>query len=139
MLIDLGDYMRLGKGEESGGGRKKPINLAGAFEALIASIYLDQGLKTARDFILKLFGPEIYSQAHQGAGTDYKSKLQEIIQANRQITPNYRLIVATGPDHAKQFTVEVKQVTKCWVAVQVKAKRRPRWKRKNSPGETLAR
>jgi ribonuclease III len=107
-LIDLGDFLYLGNGEEAGGGRKKPANLAGAFESLIAAIFLDRGLTTARKFILKLFGPEIDRQAHEGAGTDYKSKLQEILQAERQITPGYQLVKAVGPDHAKQFTIEVK-------------------------------
>jgi ribonuclease III len=105
--IGLGDYLLLGKGEEAGGGRDKAANLAGALEALIASIYLDRGLNTTRNFILKLFGPQLYSQAHQGAGTDYKSQLQEIIQAERQITPSYHLIEAVGPDHDKRFTIEV--------------------------------
>lgn len=107
-LIDLGDYLRLGVGEEAGGGRKKPANLARALESLIAAIYLDGGLELARKSILKLFGPEIWEQAQEGAGTDYKSKLQEIIQAQQQVTPDYQLIKATGPDHARQFTVEVK-------------------------------
>jgi ribonuclease-3 len=105
--IKLGDYLLLGRGEESGGGREKAANLAGAFESLIASIYLDQGLEEARVFILRLFGPEIHKQAQQVAGTDYKSQLQEIIQAQQQQTPSYILIEAVGPDHAKQFTVEV--------------------------------
>jgi ribonuclease III len=107
-IIDLGDYLYLGKGEESGGGRDKPANLAGAFEALIAAIYLDQNIAVARNFILKLFGTEIYKQAHQGAGTDYKSKLQEVIQAEHQTAPSYHIIQATGPDHAKEFIVEVR-------------------------------
>jgi ribonuclease III len=107
-LINLGDYLRLGVGEEAGGGRQKPANLARALESLIAAIYLDGGLELARESILKLFGPEIWEQAQEGAGTDYKSKLQEIIQAGQQVTPDYQLIKATGPDHARQFTVEVK-------------------------------
>lgn len=106
--IDLGEYLFLGNGEEAGGGRNKPVNLAGAFEALLAAIYLDQGSDAVRSFILQLFGPEIYKQAHLVAGTDYKSKLQEVVQAQRQITPFYHVIEAVGPDHARQFTVEVK-------------------------------
>jgi ribonuclease III len=105
--IDLGKYLSLGNGEEVGGGRDKTANLAGAFESLIAAIYLDQGLESARSFILGLFGPEMHQQAHRGAGTDYKSKLQEILQAQSQITPTYTLIEARGPEHDKQFTVEV--------------------------------
>jgi ribonuclease-3 len=106
--IDLGDYLSLGIGEESGGGRDKSANLAGAFESLIAAIYLDQGLERARSFILDLFGPEIYQQARRSAGTDYKSKLQEKLQAQKQITPTYVLIEALGPEHSKLFTVEVR-------------------------------
>jgi ribonuclease III len=106
--IDLGTYLSLGHGEEAGGGRDKTANLAGAFESLIAAIYLDQGLESARSLILRLFGPEIYQQAHKGAGTDYKSKLQEIMQARRQITPSYVLIDSVGPEHDKQFTSEVR-------------------------------
>jgi ribonuclease-3 len=107
-IIGLGEYLSLGKGEEAGGGRDKPANLAGAFEALIAAIYLDQDLTVARNFILKLYGSEIYKQAHIGAGADYKSRLQEILQAERQITPNYHMVQSSGPDHAKQFIVEVR-------------------------------
>lgn len=110
--INLGQYLSLGIGEESGDGRNKPANLAGAFEALVAAIYLDQGIEIAREFILRLFGEEMYSQAHQGAGTNYKSRLQEILQARFQTTPVYQVIEAVGPDHAKQFTIEVKAGTK---------------------------
>jgi ribonuclease III len=107
-VIDLGDYLYLGIGEEACGGRNKPANLAGAFESLIAAIYLDRGLGTTRSFILKLLGPEIDKQADYGAENDYKSQLQEIIQARQQITPSYHLIGAVGPDHDKQFTAEVR-------------------------------
>jgi len=106
--IQLGDYLYLGVGEDAGGGRDKTANLAGAFEALIAAIYLDQGLETARLFILKMFGNEMYKQADRDAGTDYKSQLQEVIQSRKQITPSYKLLGAIGPDHAKTFTVEVR-------------------------------
>jgi ribonuclease III len=106
--INLGEYLYLGKGEEAGGGRNKPANLAGAFEALIAAIYLDQNISIVRIFILRLFGKEIYKQAHQGAGTDFKSRLQELIQAEHQTAPSYHIIQATGPDHAKEFVVEVR-------------------------------
>jgi ribonuclease III len=107
-LIHLGEYLFLGNGEEAGGGRDKPANLAGAFEALVAAIYLDRGLAEAGKFIRVLFGPEMYMQAHQGIITDYKSKLQEIMQARKGIAPEYQLISATGPDHDRQFTIEVK-------------------------------
>jgi ribonuclease III len=106
--IRLGDYLYLGKGEESGGGRDKALNLAGAFEALVAAIYLDLGLEKARQFILYQFGQEILKKAHLGAEEDYKSRLQEFAQAEWQMTPIYSLIEAVGPDHDKVFSVEVK-------------------------------
>jgi len=106
--IRLGDYLYLGRGEEASGGRDKPINLAGAFEAAIAAVYLDQGLAVARDCVLRLLGSEIQKAMSQGAGIDYKSRLQELVQAKRQPTPVYHIIEAEGPDHLKEFTVEVR-------------------------------
>ncbi len=106
--INLGDYLYLGRGEEASGGRHKPTNLAAALEAVIAAIYLDQGLATTRDFILRLFHPELERVASQGTKADYKSQLQEFAQARWQLTPVYHVIEALGPDHHKRFTVEVK-------------------------------
>ena len=106
--IRLGDYLYLGKGEEASGGRHKPANLTGALEAVIAAISLDQGLATARDCILRLLNSELQKAISQGAGVDYKSRLQELIQARQQLTPVYNVIEAVGPDHAKEFTAEVR-------------------------------
>ena len=107
--VSLGDYLYLGKGEEAGGGRNKPTNLAGALEAVVAAIFLDRGPATARDFILRLLNRELQEAVSQGPeGADYKSQLQELIQARQQLTPTYRLVTAEGPDHDKRFTVEVK-------------------------------
>jgi ribonuclease-3 len=102
--ISLGNYLYLGKGEEASGGRRKPANLAGAFEAIIAAIFFDQGLAAARDFVLRSADKEL----SQGIEADYKSQLQEIIQARHQQPPTYRLIETTGPDHDRTFTVEVR-------------------------------
>ena len=106
--IRLGDYLYLGKGEEANGGRHKPANLAGALEAVIAAIFLDQGSAITQDFILRLVSPELQKVVSQGAGVDYKSQLQELIQAREQQTPVYRVLEAIGPDHDKKFTVEVR-------------------------------
>jgi ribonuclease-3 len=106
--IGLGGYLYLGKGEETSGGRHKPVNLAGALEAMIAAIYLDQGAATAKDFILRLFNKELQKVVSQGAEVNYKSQLQELIQAREQQTPAYHVIEATGPDHDRRFTVEVR-------------------------------
>lgn len=105
--IGLGDYLYLGKGEEASGGRRKPANLAGALEAVIAAIFLDQGSAITKDFILRLLNPELQKAVSQGAGVDHKSRLQELIQAKEQQTPVYRVVEEIGPDHDKWFTVEV--------------------------------
>ena len=106
--IKLGDYLYLGRGEEASGGRRKPANLAGALEAMIAAVFLDQGSTTTRDFILRLLDEELQKVASQGGGVDYKSQLQELIQAREQQTPTYYVIEAKGADHDKRFTVEVR-------------------------------
>ncbi len=106
--IRLGNYLYLGKGEEASGGRNKPANLAGALEAVIGAIFLDQGSAITRDFILRLLNTELQKVVSQGAGVDYKSQLQELIQAREQQTPVYRVIKTIGPDHDKRFTVEVR-------------------------------
>lgn len=106
--IELGDYLYLGKGEEASSGRHKPVNLAGALEAVIAAIYLDQGTATAKNFILRLFNTELQKVVSQGAEVDYKSQLQELIQAREQQIPAYYVIEAKGPDHDRRFTVEVR-------------------------------
>jgi len=106
--IRLGDYLYLGKGEEASGGRRKPSNLAGALEAAIAAIFLDQGATSTKDFILRLFNQELEKAVSQGAGVDYKSRLQEFVQARQQPAPVYQLLEAVGPAHDRRFTVEVK-------------------------------
>jgi len=110
--IDLGSYLRLGRGEEKSGGRNKSALLVDALEAVIAALYLDGGLELARRFILReIVDPELASM--QGAGealplADYKSALQEWVQAMGQPQPVYVIAKETGPDHKKIFTAEVK-------------------------------
>ena len=76
--IGLGNYLYMGKGEVAGGGRHKPSNLAGALEAVIAAVCLDQNLAVSQDFVLRLFQAELDRTASQGAVTDCKSQLQEL-------------------------------------------------------------
>ena len=106
--VRLGDYLYLGKGEEASGGRRKPANLARTLEAVIGAIFLDQGSTAASDFILRLFSKELEEVVSQGVGVDYKSQLQELIQAGGQPAPVYHVIESAGPDHDKRFTVEVR-------------------------------
>ena len=105
--IGLGDYLVLGKGEELSGGRKRPSNLAAAFEALIGAAFLDGGIAFARKLVLRLLKPELEEIAARGITADSKSELQHVAQARWHQIPEYRLISSEGPDHAKLFTVEV--------------------------------
>ena len=104
----LGNYLYLGKGEEASGGRNKPANLARAFEAVIAAVFLDRGSTAARDFILRSLDTDMQEVITQRTETDYKSQLQEIIQAKEQRTPTYHVVETRGPDHDKRFIVEVR-------------------------------
>ena len=104
--IDLGEYLFLGKGELNTGGRTRPSILADAFEALIAAIYLDGGMEQAKKFVLH-FIVGAQEQAIE-INTDYKTKLQEIIQKNPEERIEYVTLGETGPDHDKRFIVAVK-------------------------------
>ncbi|MBS1473352.1 ribonuclease III [Massiliimalia massiliensis] len=106
LKINLGEYLILGKGEEMTGGRERPSILADAFEAVIASIYLDSGLDEARNFVLR-FIPEKLDVKKITYVSDYKTALQEIIQKNREEKIEYVLVEEKGPDHNKTFMVEV--------------------------------
>ena len=103
--IALGDYLRLGRGEEMTGGRERPSICADAFEAVIAAIYLDGGIEAARSFVLPFAVGML--EEHATPFKDYKTLLQEIIQQNPEEKLNYVVIGESGPDHDKHFTVEV--------------------------------
>ena len=104
--LGLGDSLLLGHGELRGGGADRPSILADAFEAVIAAIYLDGGLGAAEAFILPYIKEEL-SQQRRPQFKDYKTALQEIVQQNPEEQLTYRLVGESGPDHNKQFTVEV--------------------------------
>src|SRR5712691_12197696 len=106
--LQLGDHLLLGRGEEKTGGRRKQALLADGYEALIAAVYLDGGIEHARAVIVREFGASIdVARRHGVGGQDYKSGLQELVQARSQPLPEYRLIGTFGPDHEKRFEVEV--------------------------------
>ncbi len=105
--LGLGEYLRLGRGEEASGGRKRESNLACAFEAVVGAILVDRGFAAARDFILRFLDAELETAVEETLAKDYKSRLQEIVQAREQKTPSYRIVETTGPEHEKKFTVEV--------------------------------
>jgi ribonuclease-3 len=106
--LNLGEHLLLGRGEEKTGGRRKQALLADGYEALIAAIYLDGGVEQARAFIAREFAPLLADVREHGVGAqDYKSALQEYLQSCDQGLPEYRLAGTIGPDHNKQFQVEV--------------------------------
>ncbi|MCH5320807.1 MAG: ribonuclease III [Eubacterium sp.] len=104
--INLGDYLFLGKGEKMTGGAKRPSILEDAFESLIAAIYLDGGLETARSFVLSFLKPAL--ENHRTSFKDYKTILQEVIQQNPDQSVNYVFVGESGPDHNKVFEAEVR-------------------------------
>ena len=106
--IKLDKYILLGKGEQKSGGRKKKTILAGAFEAVIAAIYLDAGLEEARNFLLPFFQSLFKKiKVKDFFINNYKSALQEYFQKENLPAPSYKPITSTGPDHKKSFLVEV--------------------------------
>ena len=104
--LDVGRWLRLGRGERLCGGENDRI-LANALEALIAAIYLDGGLVAARDFIERCLADALEQLDAQNPISDYKSTLQELTQARGLGTPIYRVVEETGPDHRKRFHVQV--------------------------------
>ena len=107
--LDLGEHLLLGRGEEKTGGRRKQALLADGYEALIAAIYLDGGIEPARAFIVREFADPIDDvRSPEFWGRDYKSALQELVQARDLPLPEYRVAAESGPDHRKLFQVEVR-------------------------------
>lgn len=105
--LDLGRYLFMGRGESASGGADRAPLLCGAFEALIGAIFLDQGLEAAREFVLRFVEPAAENMVAAQLIKDAKSRLQEWSQGEWQLTPAYRTVGQRGPDHAKEFTVEV--------------------------------
>jgi ribonuclease-3 len=106
--IRLGDYLRLGRGEEKTGGREKPTLLADAFEAVVAAVYVDAGLDPIREMLKRLlFEQTLEERGERIADSDRKSALQEFLQGRGKPPAEYRLSGESGPDHQKVFQVEV--------------------------------
>lgn len=106
--MQIGDYILLGRGEELHGGRTRPVLLGSALEAIVGALYLDFGIAPMREFL----NNEIFAPAKVLSNTDefgdYKSTLQEYVQKQYQTVPEYAIIEESGPDHHKQFVVDVK-------------------------------
>lgn len=101
--LDLGRFIRMSKGEELTGGRQRPSLLADAVEAVIAAVYLDQGLETARVFVERHFVPVVESALNNQIVLDYKTNLQEILQENGEIDIRYEMERYEGPPHRRKF------------------------------------
>lgn len=104
--LRLGDFLLLGKGERMSGGACRPSILSDAFEAVIAAMYLDGGLKPVREFLLPFLTKELAAHRRRQF-KDYKTALQEIVQQSPEERLEYVLAGESGPDHQKKFTVEV--------------------------------
>ena len=105
--LELGKYLRLGKGEYKGGGRERDSILADAFEAVLAAMYLDGGFNVAKNHVMRFIKNEL-KHTDDEVFKDYKTALQEIIQKNPEESVTYILTKETGPDHDKVFEVEVR-------------------------------
>ena len=104
--LHLGDYLRLGKGEEHNGGRKRASILSDAVEAVIAAMYIDAGMETAAGFIHRCLLDDVRA-IETPTFTDYKTSLQELVQRHSGQVLSYELVGEEGPDHAKTFRVQV--------------------------------
>jgi ribonuclease-3 len=105
--LDLGRYVRLGRGEETTGGRDKSSILSDTVEAVLGAIYVQFGIARSAEVIHAIFDPVIAEAAELGAGLDWKTSLQEIAANNDLGVPHY-LLEGTGPDHDKTFTAVVR-------------------------------
>jgi ribonuclease-3 len=107
--LGLGRYLRLGRGEEKTGGRSKARLAVNALEALAAAIYRDGGLQAAERFITRcILPPDLVAARHIIFSVDYKSALQELLQASKQSVATYQIVEESGPEHRKTFVVEVR-------------------------------
>ncbi len=104
--LGLGRLLLLGRGEEVTGGRERASLLENAFEALVGAVFLDGGLDEARRFVLRVLEREIALAARGEYRRDWKTELQELVQ-REGMTPEYRVVAESGPDHAKSFEVVV--------------------------------
>ena len=105
--LNLGKYITVSHGEATTGGRERSSILADTVEALLGAVYLDSGISAATDVVFHLILPKVDSFLDDDNLTNSKSKLQEILQAKYKTPPLYRLIEATGPDHEREFTIQV--------------------------------
>lgn len=105
--LDLGEKLHMSKGEEATGGRTNASLLADTMEAVIGALYLDQGYDTVKEFLSQVLFVEVEDILENKLYKDAKSHLQEVVQARGSATPIYQVVSETGPDHDKEFTINV--------------------------------
>ena len=104
--LRLGDYLLLGRGEDESGGRRRPATLCATYEALVGALFLDQGLDAVRATVLPMMVQQLEAVQRLALNKDAKSRLQEWSQSALGAAPRYRVIDTSGPDHAREFTIE---------------------------------
>lgn len=118
--LGIGEYLRVGRGEEKSGGRAKRALLADVFEALLAAIFFDGGLPAGTDFVHLALAPELDdADPESAAAADFKTLLQETLQAEHKSAPQYTVVNTTGPPHRRTFHVELS-----WEGASVRAQGR---------------
>lgn len=105
--LNIAPYIRLGKGEELSGGRSRTALVSDCMEALIGAIYLDSGWAVAQSFVIRVFEAEFSRSEWKNSAWDYKSRLQNLCQSRHIPLPTFHLVRSDGPDHKKEFEVEV--------------------------------
>ena len=147
--LELGQFLMMGRGEESSGGRERESTLADAFEALTGAIYLDSDLETVREFILRQAADDLEQVQEEPVDVNPKGQLQELLQAISPTSPVYEVLSQSGPEHAKQFVVRAlwegiplgegngKSKKQAETAAAEDAMRQKRWRNRTvAPSET---
>ena len=142
--LRLGEAVRLGKGEDSSGGREKPSILSDAMEAVIGAVYLDGGWDDASTLVMELLGDRMTEAAAGPGGHDFKTRLQELAARDYDELPSYD-VASEGPDHAKRFTAKVSVGGQGFGVGEGRSKKqaeqaaaRMAWNRLYQPPESLA-
>lgn len=105
--LNLGEYLKLSKGEEDSKGRQNQSLLADSFEALVGALFLDSGIEQTKDFLMQVFSQRVQDLEKERSFKDPKSLLQEFIQSRKQTSPAYKVIKELGPAHSRVFTMGV--------------------------------
>ena len=114
VMLGLDQQLKLGPAEARSGGAKKASMLSDVFEAVLAALYLDQGFEPARQWLEEVFEQDLNNSTNTEFEKDYKSRFQEWAQSEKRKTPKYLMLEETGPDHQKQFRVEVRIDEEIW-------------------------